>query len=157
MTNEQVKKILYNYPKLNQWIKDYEKDLDNIREQLDKHYSVNASVISDMPRSTDVSDKTFDKVCRIDKLKELYIEEADYIASKLTKLYKQKRLIDEIIPTLTPTQQHIAEYRYFQKLNWADVVEKDPQKRSYKQIVSWENNKLLNVINEKMQEKKEGN
>ena len=50
MTNEEIKKILYNYPKINSWIKDYEADLDNIREQLDKHYSVNATVISDMPR-----------------------------------------------------------------------------------------------------------
>ena len=47
-----------------------EKDLENIREQLDKHYSVNASVISDMPKGTDISDNTLDKVIKIDKLKE---------------------------------------------------------------------------------------
>lgn len=154
MTNEQIKKLLYNYPKFDKWIADYEKDLDNIREQLDKHYSVNASVISDMPRGTDVSDKTFDKVCRIDKLKELYIEEADYIAEKLTKLYNQKRRIEEIIPELTPTQQFIIESRYFNQMSWADVVEKDPQHRTKKHIVEQENSKLLTALREKL---KEGN
>lgn len=154
MTNEQIKKLLYNYPKFDKWIADYEKDLDNIREQLDKHYSVNASVISDMPRGTDVSDKTFDKVCRIDKLKELYIEEADYIAEKLTKLYNQKRRIEEIIPELTPTQQFIVESRYFNQMSWADVVEKDPQHRTKKHIVEQENSKLLTALREKL---KEGN
>jgi hypothetical protein len=154
LTNEQIKKLLYNYPKFDKWIADYEKDLDNIREQLDKHYSVNASVISDMPRGTDTSDKTFDKVCRIDRLKELYIEEADYIASKLTKLYKQKRRIEEIIPELTPTQQFIVESRYFNQMSWADVVEKDPQHRTKKHIVEQENSKLLTALREKL---KEGN
>lgn len=154
MTNEQIKKLLYNYPKFDKWITDYEKDLDNIREQLDKHYSVNASVISDMPRGTDTSDKTFDKVCRIDRLKELYIEEADYIASKLNKLYKQKRRIEEIIPELTPTQQFIVESRYFNQMSWADVVEKDPQHRTKKHIVEQENSKLLTALREKL---KEGN
>ena len=152
MTNEQIKKLLYNYPKLNKWIADCEADLDNIREQLDKHYSVNASVISDMPRGTDVSDKTFDKVCRIDKLKELYIDEADYVAEKLTKFYYQKRLIEEIIPELTPTHQFIVENRYFKKLNWVDVVESDPQHRTKKHIVEQENAKLLTALREKLKE-----
>lgn len=156
LTNEQIKKLLYNYPKLNQWIKDYEKDLENIREQLDKHYSVNASVISDMPRGTDISNQTFDKVCKIDKLKELYIDQADYVAGKLTELYGLKRLIEEIIPTLTPTQQFIVEYKYFQKLNWIDVVKKDPQKRTYNQIANKENGKLLRTLNRLIEEQKEG-
>lgn len=156
MTNEQIKKLLYNYPKLNQWIKDYEKDLENIREQLDKHYSVNASVITAMPKGTDISDNTLDKVIKIDKLKELYVREADYIAEKLTSLYEQKRLIDDIIPTLTPTQQLIVEYKYFQKLNWIDVVKKDPQKRTYNQIANKENGKLLRTLNRLIEERKEG-
>jgi hypothetical protein len=156
LTNEQIKKLLYNYPKLNQWIKDYEKDLENIREQLDKHYSVNASVISDMPKGTDISNSTLDKVIKIDKLKELYVREADYIAEKLTSLYEQKRLIDDIIPTLTPTQQFIVEYKYFQKLNWIDVVKKDPQKRTYNQIANKENGKLLRTLNRLIEEQKEG-
>ncbi len=156
LTNEQIKKLLYNYPKLNQWIKDYEKDLGNIREQLDKHYSVNASVISDMPKGTDISDNTLDKVIKIDKLKELYVREADYIAKRLTSLYEQKRLIDDIIPTLTPTQQFIVEYKYFQKLNWIDVVKKDPQKRTYNQIANKENGKLLRTLNRLIEERKEG-
>jgi len=156
LTNEQIKKLLYNYPKLNQWIKDYEKDLENIREQLDKHYSVNASAISDMPKGTDISNSTLDKVIKIDKLKELYVREADYIAEKLTSLYEQKRLIDDIIPTLTPTQQFIVEYKYFQKLNWIDVVKKDPQKRTYNQIANKENGKLLRTLNRLIEEQKEG-
>ena len=121
-----------------------------------QHYSVNASVISDMPKGTDISDNTLDKVIKIDKLKELYVREADYIAEKLTSLYEQKRLIDDIIPTLTPTQQFIVEYKYFQKLSWVDVVKKDPQKRTYNQIANKENGKLLRTLNRLIEEQKKG-
>jgi hypothetical protein len=109
-----------------------------------------------MPKGTDISDNTLDKVIKIDKLKELYVREADYIAEKLTSLYEQKRLIDDIIPTLTPTQQFIVEYKYFQKLNWIDVVKKDPQKRTYNQIANKENGKLLRTLNRLIEEQKEG-
>lgn len=153
MTNDEIKKMLYNYPKINDWIKEYESDLDNIHEQLDKHYSVNASVISDMPRGTDVSDKTFDKVVAIDKLKGVYIKQAGIVADKISKLYEQKRLVESIIPALTPTHQFIIEHRYFKKLNWEDVTASDPQKRSKTQIANTENGKMLKVLQEILKER----
>lgn len=155
MTNEEIKKMLFNYPKINDWIKEYENDLDNIHEQLDKHYSVNASVISDMPRGTDTSDKTFDKVVAIDKLKSVYIKQANVVADKIAKLYKEKRLIESIYQQLTPTQQFIVENRYFKKLNWDDVIAQDSQKRSYTQIVRIENSRMLKVLQSILKEKGE--
>lgn len=153
MTNDKIKKMLYNYPKLNQWIRDYEQDLENIREQLDKHYSVNASVISDMPRSSDISDTTLNKVITIDKLKTVYIEQAAIVADKIKELYEQKRLIEYVLPLLTPTQQFIAENRYFKKLNWNDVVNLDSQKRSWELLAKKEHNKMLNNITALLAEK----
>lgn len=155
MTNEEIKKMLFNYPKINDWIKEYENDLDNIHEQLDKHYSVNASVISDMPRGTDTSDKTFDKVVAIDKLKSVYIKQANVVADKLTKLYEQKRLVESFLPTLTPTHQFIVEYRYFKNLNWDDVTANDPQKRNKVTLADVENSKLLKVLQSILKEKGE--
>lgn len=155
MTNEEIKKMLFNYPKINDWIKEYENDLDNIHEQLDKHYSVNASVISDMPRGTDTSDKTFDKVVAIDKLKNVYVKQATIVADKIAKLYKEKRLIESIYQQLTPTQQFIVENRYFKKLNWDDVIAQDSQKRSYTQIVRIENSRMLKVLQSILKEKGE--
>ena len=151
MTNEKIKKLLYDYPKLRKWIADYETDLENIREQLDKHYSVNASVISDMPRGTDISDKTFAAVERIDKLKILYIEQADYVANKLKKLYSDKQTVEGILPDLNPTQQFIIEKRYFDRLNWDDVAELDTQKRVKRMILN-EHGKMLNIICKKLKE-----
>lgn len=135
MTNKEIKKILYNYPKLNDWIRDYEADLDNIREQLDKHYSVNASVISDMPRGTGTSDKTLDKVIAIDRLKGIYKDQANITAEKISDLYEQKRLIEYILPLLNPTEQFIIENKYFNKLTWDDVTALDPQHRAENTIL----------------------
>lgn len=151
MTYEKEKKLLQNYSKLRKWINDFEIDLEEIREKLDKHCSVNASVISDMPRGTDVSDKTFDKVCRIDELKEEYIKQANYTAKNLRKFYKDKRTVEEIYQELNPTQQFIIEKRYFDRLNWDDVAELDTQKRTKRMILN-EHGKMLNIISKKLKE-----
>lgn len=151
MTNEQIKKLLYEYPKLRQWIADYETDLENIREQLDKHYSVNASIISDMPRGTDVSDKTFNAVERIDKLKTVYIEQVDYVANKLKKLYNDKQTVEKVLPELNPTQQFIVEKRYFARLNWDDVTSLDSQKRE-KNMLWKEHGRMFGVIKDILKE-----
>lgn len=152
MTNEEIKKILYNYPKLNDWIRDYEADLDNIREQLDKHYSVNASVISDMPRGTGTSDKTLDKVIAIDRLKDIYKKQANITAEKIADLYKQKRLVEYILPLLNPTEQFIIENRYFNKLTWDDVTALDPQHRTERNILIV-HGKMFSKIEKMLKEK----
>lgn len=152
MTNEEIKKILYNYPKINSWIKDYEADLDNIREQLDKHYSVNASVISDMPRGTDTSDKTLDKVIAIDRLKGIYRDQANITAKKIAELYEQKRLVEYILPLLNPTEQFIIENRYFAKLTWDDVTVLDPQHRT-ETAIHFVHKKMFKEIERLLKEK----
>lgn len=152
MTNEEIKKLLYNYPKLNNWIRDYEADLDNIREQLDKHYSVNASVISDMPRGTDTSDKTLDKVIAIDKLKRIYIEQAYNVAKKISNLYEQKGLVEYVLPLLNPTEQFIVEYRYFKKFTWDDVTVLDSQHRT-ETAIHFVHKKMFKEIERLLKEK----
>lgn len=152
MTNEQIKKLLYNYPKLNDWIREYENDLDNIREQLDKHYSVNASVISDMPRGTGTSDKTLDRVIAIDKLKHIYRNQANIVANKIEKLYEQKRLVEYVLPLLNPTEQFIIENRYFKKLTWDAVALLDPQRRG-ESAIHFVHKKMFKEIEKLLKEK----
>ena len=82
MTNTDVKKMLYNYTSLDRYISDCEKELQEIQDKISVNYDVGSSITSDMPRGTGISDKTYNAVANIEKLKEMYVEQIEYLCEK---------------------------------------------------------------------------
>lgn len=152
MTNENIKRMLYNYKKLDKWIEDCEKELEFIREKIDALYSVGVSNISDMPHGTGTSDNTLNAVDGIIKLKEVYNERSKVIARELKEYYKQKELVEWIFPQLRPLHQDILELRYFKNMIWQDICEELNLERI---TLGKANTELYKIINQLLKEKAE--
>ena len=154
MNKENIEKMLYNYKKLDSWIDDCEKELQQLRDRISVHYAVGISTISDMPHGTGTSDNTYSAVEKIDKLREIYVARCNKLAKDIQQLYKQKELVEYILPRLKPLMQDIVKYRYFQNLVWKDIYthnENIDQSTWYKA-----NAKLFKDINILLDEKKAG-
>ena len=150
MSNEEIKRMLYNYKKLDRWIEDCEKELEFIRNKIDVLYSVGVSSLSDMPHGTGISDNTLNAVDGVIKLKEVYNKRSRKIADELEELYKQKEIVEYIYPRLKPFHQEVVNKRYFQNLIWKEAcVDAELS------IVSFQmaNTEIFKIINKLIKEK----
>lgn len=139
MTNEEIKKMLYNYKKIDIWIADCEKELQEIQEKINTNYDVGIAEISDMPHGTGISDKTFNAAARIEKLKETFAERVDYLNNKIKQYYDDKKNIEQIVEKLGYLQREVVEKKYFRNLSWQEIIEEDKKNnpRTCKSIDMW--------------------
>lgn len=131
MTTEDIKKMLYNYKNIDRWIADCEKELQEVRDKISVNYDVGISAISDMPHGTGISDKTFNSAARIEKLKETFADQVEYLNNRIQNYYEEKREIERIIDNLKPVHREIAEKKYFQNLSWDKIMEIDKKENPH--------------------------
>ena len=131
MTNDEIRRMLYNYRRLDIWIADCEKELQEIRDKISVNYDVGISVISDMPHGTGISDKTCNAAENVEKLKETFAEQVEYLDKRIKQYYKEKREIERIVDSLKPVHREIAEKKYFQNLSWDKIMEIDRKENPY--------------------------
>ena len=139
MTNDNIRRMLYNYRKIDKWIADCEKELQEMQDKISVNYDVGISAISDMPHGTGISDKTCNAAENVEKLKETFAEQVEYLDSRIKQYYKEKREIENILHALEPIQREIAEKRYFQNLSWNEIIINDKKcnPKSYKSERTW--------------------
>ena len=131
MTNDNIRRMLYNYRRLDIWIADCEKELQEIKDKISVNYDVGISVISDMPHGTGISDKTCNAAENVEKLKETFAEQVQYLDKRIKQYYKEKRDIERIVDSLKPVHREIAEKKYFQNLSWDKIMEIDRKENPY--------------------------
>ena len=131
--------MLYNYRKIDTWIADCEKELQEIQDKISVNYDVGISVISDMPHGTGISDKTYNSAERIEKLKETFSEQVDYLNDRIKKYYTEKRNVEHLLDMLELLQREVAEKRYFQNLSWHEIISADKKSnpKTYKSESTW--------------------
>lgn len=152
--NDNIKKLLYNYPKYDTWINNFENELEQIRERIRIHYEVGVSKLSDMPHGTGTADNTYQAVENADKYKEVYLKRANKIADDIAEYYVQKELIEWLLPQLKPIHQDIVEMRYFKRMKWKDIYNQDQEQRLQ---AAWDKeHKLLFIEIKKLLKEKEG-
>ena len=131
LTNDDIKRMLYNYTKYDKWIADCEKELQEMQDKISVNYDVGISAISDMPHGTGISDKTCNAAGNVEKLKETFAEQVEYTNKRIKHYYKEKREIEKIVDSLKPVHREIAEKKYFQNLSRDKIMEIDKQKNPY--------------------------
>lgn len=131
MTNDEIRRMLYNYRRLDIWIADCERELQEIQDKISVNYDVGISVMSDMPHGTGISDKTCNAAENVEKLKETFAEQVQYLDKRIKQYYKEKREIERIVDSLKPVHREIAEKKYFQNLSWDKIMEIDRKENPY--------------------------
>jgi len=105
--------------------------LQEIKDKISVNYDVGISVISDMPHGTGISDKTCNAAERVEKLKETFAEQVEYLDKRIKQYYKEKRDIERIVDNLKPVHREIVEKKYFQNLSWDKIMEIDRKENPY--------------------------
>lgn len=154
MTNTDVKKMLYNYTSLDRYISDCEKELQEIQDKINVNYDVGSSITSDMPRGTGISDKTYNAVANIEKLKEMYVEQIEYLCEKIRRYYKEKRKLEKVLEQLSEFEHSIINMFYFRKMSWNEIYAEDKKNNpnTYRSISTLQNKnnemckKIANII-----------
>lgn len=151
--------MLYNYKKIDTWIADCEKELQEIQDKINVNYDVGIAEISDMPHGTGISDKTYNAAAKIEKLKETFAEQVDYLNNRIQRYYIDKRNIERILDNLKPLHRDLIEKRYFKNLSWCEImtIDKKDNPNTYRTEKNWykQQSEAFKII-KKMLDKKTG-
>lgn len=90
-----------------------------LSEVMEAERELKATVISDMPHSTDISNPTAQKA---EKIIDHLAKQTAKIETNLERYFREKNRIDDLISLLGPRERVIIELRYFNKYEWWQVA-----------------------------------
>lgn len=115
----QLKDMLKIYPEIPQRIVKYNAELNEIvQAKLHTQDTLQAQVLSDMPRGTNISDSVLQAVIvTYDNLD----SHAKHLANTINHYISIKQALDEAFTQLTREEMQVIELRYFDRWDWARI------------------------------------
>ena len=118
MTEKEIEKMLWEFPKVQVKLKDILTDISSIRVRIDTIRGIKSPVIDGLPHGSGISDNTY-------KSAQIIVDEYDFEMSDLLRLYdetlRHEKEMKELLKRLTERECRIIELYYFEGRRWTYI------------------------------------
>jgi len=116
LNKEELKRLLYSYPYIDEQIERLTKRLEWI---LDNRYNITTtSSLSGMPGGGSISNPVY---AAVEKIFSIYDNEAIATIENINHLIRKRKMVDDALEEIDLTSRLILEMRYFRRYRWERI------------------------------------
>jgi hypothetical protein len=150
VNTERLKEILYRYPTIPEEQQKIRTEIiDIMNDKNSTEYTIGAMVLSDMPKSNNVSDPTYQLYIRIQKVLEMYDRQIENKQNRYIALERAKEDIEELLSRLTWNEEKVIRAVFFKGVRRWETISRETH-YSIRQCQRIEEFTLKNMIKSNM-------